>query len=78
MNTKLIILKLKSISINVYIGPLLIKEPNTGVITVIGVTNDAPDSLKNTTVVATYARVNQVLPWIYEVLGYIPKNRFIK
>ena len=57
-----------------HIGPLILKGSKTGLYTVIGVASGGPDSLKNITVVAIYARINQVLPWIYDMIGGYPRS----
>ena len=49
-------------------GPLIIKDNETLRYTLIGVASVAHGSLVNRTVVATYARINQVLPWIYSFI----------
>ena len=56
---------------NLYVffqGPLIIKDNETDRYTLIGVASVAQGSLVNRTVVATYARINQVLPWIYSFI----------
>ena len=47
---------------------MIIKDNETDRYTLIGVASVAHGSLVNRTVVATYARVNQVLPWIYSFI----------
>ena len=50
-------------------GPLIVRDNRTNKNTVIGVASTAFASLRNRTVVATYARINQVLPWIEQIVG---------
>merc|ERR1719430_2385385 len=52
-------------------GPLIIRDIETLQYTLIGVASVAqvPDTLVNRTAVAIYARVNQVLPWIYSFIN---------
>ena len=51
-------------------GPLMVLDPISGVYTIIGVTSDGPytwkDYMQGPT--ATYSRVTEVLPWIYEIM----------
>ena len=51
-----------------FIGPLTVEDPRTGVHTVVGVAVDAPytfDAFRQGPVYV-FGRVNKVLPWIYE------------
>ena len=50
------------------------RDNTTNRYTVIGVASTAKDSLVNRTVVANYARINQVLPWIHSIIHDIKKE----
>ena len=52
------------------VGPLAVKDSESGAFTIIGVTCDAPykwDQYRSGPY-ATYSRVSAVLPWIYETM----------
>ena len=61
---------------NFVIGPLVIKDPDTGVHTIIGVTQDAPytydEYLQGQ--VSTFSRVSTVLSWINKITQNPPKG----
>ena len=50
------------------LGPLIIRDNQTRRYTLIGVASTSFPTLVNRTVVATYARINKVLPWIYSFM----------